>query len=125
MISLTSTDGIVGALGPGASLTDPDTTQRFPLGMMLLGVDPFGIFGHGEFIYLKAAGTITPNQVCVYDVGLLAAAAANTANTGRAVVVAKAGMLVDEYGWFQVSGGMIPVKAAATVAAGAAVGIDA
>lgn len=125
MLAIATTNGIAGYLGPGAMLDDPDSTQRFPLGMVLEGVDPFGIFGAGEFIYLKAAATITANQICVYNVGLEADVAANTANTGRAVVVAKAPMATGEYGWFQLSGGMIPVKTAASVAAGSAVGIDA
>lgn len=119
-------DNIVGNLGPSDFFT-PDTTQRFPLGTLVTGDDVAGIFGFGEWIYLQAAvgSTITANQICVYNDGHQAVTAANTANTGRGVVVAQEDVGVGAYAWFRKAGGMIPVKAAASVAAGAAVGIDA
>lgn len=119
-------DNIVGNLGPSDFFT-PDTTQQFPLGTLVTGDDVAGIFGFGEWMYLQAAvgSTILANQICVYNDGFQAVTAANTANTGRAVVVAQEDVPVGTYAWFRRAGGMIPVKAAASVAAGAAVGIDA
>lgn len=123
MISIASLNPIVGSLGPGAMLNDPDTTQRFALGTVLEGVDPFGIFGYGKFIYLQVASgsTITVNQVCVYNDAMQVVVNPTTTLTGRALCVAKAPMAAGEYGWFQLAGSMIPAKASASVAAGAAV----
>jgi len=117
-------DAVSGNLGPNDFFV-PDTTQRFPAGAMLTGHDLNGIYGEGEFIYLQAAGTIAANQLSCYDDGFQAKTLPNTANTGRGVVVAKDAMTVGQWGWFQRSGGMIPVLAVASVAAGNTVGIDA
>lgn len=124
MTKFALTDHLLGNLGPSDFFV-PDTTARFPLGTMVTGEDVNGIYGFGEFIYLQAAGTISANQICIYNDGFQAATAPNTANTGRAAVVARDDMTANQYGWFQRAGGMIPVKAASSVAAGAAVGIDA
>lgn len=117
------TDFAIGNLGP-SDFFIPDTTQRFPLGAALSGHDVDGIFGRCEFVYAQAAATITPGQLCVIADANQVTVATNTANQARSVVVARCGFSSGQYGWFQLSGGMIPVKAAASVAAGAAVGID-
>lgn len=117
-------DHMLGNLGPSDFFV-PDSTKRFPLGTMVTGDDVNGIFGFGEFVYLQAAGSISANQICVYNDGFQAATAAATANTGRAVVVSKDALSAGQYGWFQRAGGMIPVISSASVAAGSAVGIDA
>lgn len=124
MAKIALTDHLMGNLGPSDFFVD-DATQRFPLGACVRGQDVDGIFGFGEYMYLQSAGTILANQVCVYNSGFQAAIGAVTANTGRGIVIAKADIASGNFGWFQKSGGMVPVKAAATVAAGAAVGIDA
>lgn len=124
MAKIALLDHLMGNLGP-SDFFKVDTTQRFPAGIQVRGVDVLNIFGKSDFMYMQAAGTISANQICVYADAFQVSTAPNTANTGRGVVVSKQDMTVGQWGWFQVTGGMIPVKAVATVAAGSAVGIDA
>jgi len=101
----------------------PDTTQRQALGSIIGAVDPF--WGGGEFIYLKANGTIAQGNLVQWDAapgGPLATALANTANVGRPTAVAMAAMVTGNFGWFQI-GGYAAVSATASVAAGTTFGI--
>jgi hypothetical protein len=108
-----------------------DTVQKDQLGTVVEAVDPY--FGFAEFIYVQfpASAAITIGQVVgMSGVGPLAFSAAvlpNTANTGRLLAVASNAVASNpaiQYGWVQLSGHAV-LKAVASVAALAAIGIDA
>lgn len=99
----------------------PDTTQRFPLGMKVDAVDPY--WGYGEFIYGKAAAALNFGNLVVMQPTLNTFdKVPNTALLGQAVFVATNEFAINEFGWFQKAGVAI-VKSTATVAAAAAVGL--
>lgn len=98
----------------------PDTTQRFALGTKADAVDPY--WGWGEFVYAKASGAITPRLLCVLDETYLAVGMPNAANQGFPACVAMGSMATLTFGWFMVAG-LTPIKAGATVAADASVGL--
>lgn len=101
---------------------EPDTTQRFPLNMLLDAIDPY--WGYGEFVYGKAAAALDKGNIC-YQTATLGSydKTPNTANLGQSIVVAMNSMAIAEFGWFMKSG-LAVVKTTATVAALAAVGIS-
>lgn len=118
----TSNDGTIGFQQAG-DIFVPDTTQRFTLGQVLEGEDPF--FGWGKFIYGKAGAAIAlPGRLNFFDYQYSSTDIPNTANLGQPFFVNKAQMAISTYGWFQVAG-LIPVQTAASVAIGVAVGIGA
>lgn len=89
-----------------------ETTETFPTGMIVRGMDLN--LGGGEFIYAQAAATIAAGNMCELTSALSAgklttraqtwqAAAALTKNLGVALVA----MTVGQYGWFQVQGNAI------------------
>lgn len=100
----------------------PDTTQRFALGTKIMAVDPF--WGWGEFVYGKASGALTPRTVCIFDELYNAVGVPNTANQGFPISVCMGNMATLTFGWFMVAG-YGPLKANATVAADASIGITA
>jgi hypothetical protein len=121
---------IAGSNQPGF-LNTIDTVAAHQIGLKIVGVDPY--FGLAEFMYVQfpASAAITSGQVLylsgVGAVGNSASVAPNTANTGRLIAVALnpvASVASIQYGWVQVEGSAV-VRAVASVAAGAAVGIDA
>lgn len=100
----------------------PDTTQRFALGTKVAAVDPF--WGWGEFVYGKASGALTPRTVCMFDELFNAVGIPNAANQGFPVNVCMGNMATLTFGWFMTAG-YGPMKANATVAADASIGITA
>jgi hypothetical protein len=100
----------------------PDTVQRQVLGSKISGVDNF--WGGGDFIYLKANGTIPVGALAVWDLGWNAIVVPNTANTGRSVASSMFPMVAGQFGWFQISG-MAAVSATASVAIATPIGITA
>ena len=98
----------------------PDTVQRFALGTKQSAVDPY--WGWGEFVYAKASGAITPRLLCVLDETFLAVGMPNAANQGFPACVAMGSMATLTFGWFMLVG-LTPIKASATVAADASVGL--
>lgn len=101
----------------------PDTTQRFPLLMLVDAMDNF--WGYGQFVYGKAAGTLAKGTLC-YQTATLGTldATPNTANLGQSILVAMNSMTVGQFGWFMKSG-LAVIRTNATVAALAAIGIAA
>lgn len=98
----------------------PDTIQRHPLGMKLAAVDPY--WGWGEFVYGKSSGALTPRTLCVLDELFNAVGVPNAALQGFPLCVCMGSMATLEFGWFMTDG-LTPIKATATVAADAALGI--
>lgn len=115
----TPLQGLVGNQQP-IDIFVPDTTQRFPLGMYQDMVDEY--YGWGTFVYGKAAAAIAVGILNYMDENWLATATPNTANTGYPIYCSRANMAINTFGWFQVAG-QYPMKATASVAAGAAIGL--
>lgn len=113
-------------------LNSVDTVQREILGTTISAVDNYYGFGEFKYVQFPASAAITQGQVVTWSgfggsAGYAAAVASNAANTGRPIGVAinsVASLSVVQYGWIQISGQAV-IKAAASVAAGAAFGIDA
>lgn len=118
-------DDVPAALGLGAPVL------AMPNGITIKAFDPF--FGGGEFMYVRANGTINAFEVVqlapAFNAGenryrFEATQCATAANTGRMVGVAMRAMTAGQYGWVCV-GGLFPVSTAASIAAGTAIGISA
>lgn len=108
------------AAQPIADFFVPSTDQKFPLGMVLDGYDPY--WGYGRFVYAKAAAAQTPGSLVTIDNVFVATATAGTANKGYPIFVVKEKMSTDYYGWYQFEG-MSPVQVANSVAAGVVLGL--
>lgn len=109
-----------GLCGAPLIFTKNTVQADIPLGTIVQASDPF--FGVGEFIYLKAAGTITRGNLVVWDLSNFATACPNTPNMARSVGVALDTLASGDYAWFQISGQAI-VSTTASVAAGTSFGI--
>jgi hypothetical protein len=99
----------------------PDTTARVQPGLIVTAVDNY--WGAGEFMYVKANGTITAGAICALNpvitsglCNMLATEVTNTAIMGRPIGVAMTPMTTGQFGWLCISG-LVPVKSNATVAA--------
>jgi hypothetical protein len=97
-----------------------DTTQRHVLGLYVDAVDPF--WGWGEFVYVKASGTIAKGLVCIIDDSFNIVGVPNAANQGFPVCVAMTQMATLTFGWVMKSGFAV-YATNATVAADTAMGI--
>lgn len=113
---------IAGTVGvqPFNTLFIPDTTQRWPLGMVNDAVDPY--FGYGRFVYAKAVAAQTPGSMVFIDNTFIATIMPSTANLGRNVYFAAQNFAINTFGWYQFEG-MLPASASASVATGVAAGI--
>jgi hypothetical protein len=100
----------------------PDTTQRHPLGLRIVAVDPF--WGLGTFMYVKSTDAILKGSLCAWnelgEAGLLPSAVTQGFPWG----VAMAPMASGTFGWVQVEGRAV-YKTNATVAADGVVAIAA
>lgn len=107
----------------------PDTTARAAPGLIVNAVDPY--WGGGEFIYVKAGGSIRQYGLIVItqtfasgQVVYTATEAPNTANLGRMLGVAMTVATSGQFFWACI-GGVVPVNSSAAVAADTAFGIAA
>jgi hypothetical protein len=102
----------------------PDTTQRQPLGMVVMAVDPF--WGTGEFIYLKAPAntTVIKGSIVTWDEGYNAVLLPTTAGQGFQCGVSMAPTVASCYFWAQISGYSV-VKSTSDVAADASMAVAA
>lgn len=99
-----------------------DTTQRQPLGMTVMAVDPF--WGTGEFVYIKSNDAILKGSLVMWDETYQGALLPTTAGQGFAFGVAMAPLASGTYGWLQISGRCV-YKTNATVTADTAVAVAA
>lgn len=99
-----------------------DTTQRQPLGLTVMAVDPY--WGTGEFIYVLSADAILKGSLVMWDEAYNGALLPTTTLQGFPFGVAMGPMPSGKYGWLQISGRCV-WKTSATVAADAAVAIAA
>lgn len=118
------------SLGANAQISPfnlPDTTARHQPGLIVDAVDPY--WGGGEFMYVKANGSIRQYGLVVLTPAVSGNAWAynatevpNTANLGRMLAVAMVPASSGQFLWVQVSG-ITPVNCSASVAADTAFGI--
>lgn len=107
----------------------PDTVARQLPGLIVDAVDPY--WGGGEFMYVKAGGSIRQYGLVVVtpsfasgQVVYTATEVPNTANLGRTVGVAMVSASSGQFFWVCI-GGVVPVNCNASVAADATFGIAA
>lgn len=121
--------GILSAFNP-ADDASPSPLQ-VPMGTIVKAFDPW--WGAGEFMYVRANGSIRAFGVCVLTPAFNSGDARwryeatevpNTANLGRTLGVALRAMTSGQYGWVCV-GGLVPVNCNASVAADTTFGIAA
>lgn len=128
---MTSFANVAGPAGHPAigNIYAPDTTSRFGQGELLTAYDSW--WGGGEFMYVKANGSIRQFGLVVITNTFnsttsqweaLVTEVPNTANLGRSLGVAMAAMTSGQYGWIQI-GGVVPVNCTASVAADTTFGI--
>jgi hypothetical protein len=91
-----------------------DDAAVVPLGTIVQAFDP--TYGNGEFIYLKGvASTVLGSPVTWDGTSYQTALTADTANQARPVAFATAAIVADKYGWYQIAGTAIAVKAAVPI----------
>lgn len=100
----------------------PDTTQRHPLGLRVMALDPY--WGFGEFMYAKSADAVIKGSVVIWDFDMSLVLIPSTTLQGFPFGVAMAPMASGVYGWIMVAG-LAVYKTSATVAADANVAIAA
>lgn len=105
----------------------PDTVERHAPGLTLVAQDNY--WGAGEFVYVRAAGSIRQGGLVVLTPTLVsnryrwdATEVPNTANLGRPVYVAMTPMTTGQFGWVQ-NMGIVPVNCNASIAADTTFGI--
>lgn len=104
---------------------DPSFPQRTPddwLGTVIRAVDP--TYGAGEFIFLKGVASTVVGSMVFYDANWQTALATSAAAApGRPIAVAMAATVASQYGWYQIGGQAVIVKAnTLSLAAGAGIG---
>ncbi len=111
---------------PGCQpIAETSATQKHVLGTIVRATDPS--LGEGEFIYLLGVTSTTVGSIVRYDV-MFQSALATTAATGPSFpcAVAMSANVGTYYGWYQISGMAVAVKAADTsFAVGAGLGCTA
>lgn len=82
-------------------IADTDTTQRHPLGTIVVADDP--TYGAGEFIYLKGVASTVVGSWVTYnmDDGSTTLLAANAIGP---VAIAMSINVASQYGWYQIQG---------------------
>jgi hypothetical protein len=110
---------------PGAQpIAETSATKRHALGTIVRASDP--TLGEGEFIYLLGVASTTVGSIVNYDI-TFQSALDTTATTGpRPLAIAMSANLGTYYGWYQISGMAVAVKAdSVSFAAGAGFGATA
>lgn len=98
------------------------TVKNHPLGTIRRAVDP--TFGEGEFIYLLGVTGTVVGTVVNYDDSYQTAINTGGLQTPRPVAVAMGINVGSSYGWYQISGIAVVLKAnSVSFAKGAALGV--
>ena len=100
----------------------PDTTQRQPLGQVVMAVDPF--WGTGEFLYIKSNDAILKGSLVTWDETYQGTLLPSTTLQGFPFGVAMAPTASGKFGWLQLSGRCV-YQTNATVAADTAIAVAA
>ena len=86
------------------------TVKLHPLGTIVKAVD--ATLGEGEFIYLKGVSSTVVGSIVNYDDNFQTALDTSaTAGPSRPLAVAMSACVGSEYGWYQISGLAVAVKA--------------
>ena len=103
-------------------IADTSTTQKHKLGTIIRGVDP--TYGGAEFIYLAGVTGTVVGSFVNYDDSFTTAINTGGLSTPRPVAVAMSANVGSQYGWYQISGLAVGLKAnSVSFAKGAAFGV--
>ena len=100
----------VSSVAGAQPIANTETTQKHVLGTVCRANDP--TYGEGEFIYLKGIGSTVVGSIVNYD-DSYTTALNTTAVSGapRPLAVAMSANVASSYGWYQISGLAVVVKA--------------
>ena len=91
-------------------IADTSATKLHPLGTTVRAAD--ATLGEGEFIYLKGVGSTVVGSIVNYDDNFQTALdTTSTAGPSRPLAVAMSANVANQYGWYQISGLAVAVKA--------------
>lgn len=96
----------------GQQIAETSTVKNCPLGTIVKGWDP--TYGEGEFIYLQGIGSTVIGSIVQYDANFLSALETTALATPKPNAVAMSANVANQYGWYQISGQAVAVKATAT-----------
>lgn len=110
-------------LAGAQAIADTSTTQKHPLGTIVVATDP--TYGQGEFIYLLGVASTAVGSIVTYDaITWLTVLSAVGGYIPRPIAVAMSANVASQYGWYQVSGVAVCKKqCTVSLAAGAAVAV--
>lgn len=104
-------------------IANTETTQKHPLGTIVRANDP--TYGEGEFIYLKGIANTTVGSPVTYNASDWTTALAPVGtNIPEPIGFAMSANVASQYGWYQIGGHAVGVKATAALTAGTAIGIQ-
>lgn len=98
------------SLAGAQAIATTDTTQKHALGTIVRATDP--TYGEGEFIYLTGVASTVVGSIVNYD-DSYQTALDSTATSGapRPLGIAMSANVASQYGWYQISGFAVAVKA--------------
>jgi hypothetical protein len=106
------------------AIADTSTTKKLPLGKIVQAEDP--TYGVGEFIYLQGIGSTVVGSIVNYDAVWVTALHTSALDKPRPLAVAMSANGANSYGWYQISGQAVVVKAdALSLGVGEAIGATA
>lgn len=91
------------------AIADTSTTQQHPLGTVVQAYD--STYGMGEFIYLVGVANTVVGSIVNYDAAWQTALHTSALNLPRPLAVAMSVNVASGYGWYQISGQAVVVKA--------------
>ena len=91
------------------AIADTSTTKQHPLGTIVRAVDP--TYGEGEFIYLQGIDSTVIGSVVNYDAVYVTELNTTGLATPSPLAVAMSANVANQYGWYQISGQAVVVKA--------------
>jgi hypothetical protein len=100
----------VSSVAGAQPIENTETTQKHVLGTICRANDP--TYGEGEFIYLKGVASTVVGSIVNYD-DSYQTALDSTAVSGapRPLAIAMSANVASSYGWYQISGLAVAVKA--------------
>ena len=102
-------------------IAETSTTLRHALGTTCRAVD--STYGEGEFIYLQGIGSTVVGSIVQYNAAWVTALHTSALNLPVPLAVAMSANVASQYGWYQISGQAVVVKAnTLSLAAGEAIG---
>ena len=90
-------------------INENSTTQSHPLGTVIRAKD--STYGEGEFIYLQGIGSTVVGSIVEYNNAYVTALATIALERPVPLAVAMSACVASEYGWYQISGEAVMVKA--------------